>query len=306
MTRDEFEIIWHDWLRGVVLIALVVAMAGLYLTKLLPLPVFATVLGVVYVLAGFVLIGRSCIAAQCGALVRSLSVGVALFGSAGMLLTLWQVHFPSPPFAQGTLSHVAPDLVLEVPQEALAEALLVVRGHPGASPSGADATVDADLVTPAAKLHVSLFHNRSGRQSSGGRGGLSLSLRTAEMFRFDGVAPGPFALHLASLKPEMAMPLQVSLHSPPVAMNVLTWVCAGALVAALLLSVFISRNGVFPGVVPMTAMMLAIQVVASKGYSPAEPILPLLGILALASIPAAFVGWLLARAVGLVFKREEK
>jgi hypothetical protein len=300
MTRDELEIIWHDWLRGVLVIGMAVVMVVVYLTGLLPAPVFATVMVCVFCAATMVLAASSCIGSLCPAGVRAASTLVSLVASASLVLTAWQVHFPAPAPGEIVLSPVQPDGTLTVPESAGNELYVVIRGNPGSSPSGNDSEVAASVTlagaVTAGPLSVTLLHHRSGGQGGQSKG-LSISRRTADVFRVAASGAGQATVHLDRMRPENAMPLHVSLHAARVSPTLLTALSGLTLLVSLVLAFFSWKRSVFPGAVPLAAVLLTVQFFVARGYCPTEPVLPLLGILTLTTIPAALVGWILSKAV---------
>jgi len=130
-----------------------------------------------------------------------------------------------------------PSGTLVVPTEGLGECYLHIKGRPGASPTGKDNEIKAEVVLEGgghkARARVRLFKNK---KSSGNRKGPSLGRRDGDLFRMPPFPAGPVAVRLSRLEPEAALPLQVSLHWPELPPDLLTTALAAVLLLAVVLA----------------------------------------------------------------------
>jgi len=305
MDLAEFEHIWDDWLKGVSLGILVVALVALYFLDAFSQPVYSMVLVAVFLTAGVVVSAGSCLS---GLLPRGVGVPgllVALAAAACTFFSIHQVVFPGEPTTSVTVSGLEREGVLEVPSEVSGDAYLRVDGRPGADPAGGDEEVDATVSLSGSgfsfSLGVKLFKKRGG-SGKGGKGP-KISRKGSDLFLLSGLPEGRLAVRLEKLKPEKALPLTFALihpHIPPRVFSIALWLLVGA---ALFLSLFIAGRGQFPVVLPFSFVTVVWHTIVSQGVSPTEPLLPLLGILMGSGIAASAGGYAAGKVLQKVLRK---
>jgi hypothetical protein len=301
MTRIEWEEMWHDWLRGVSLIALCAVLAGIYFLKLFSEPVFGMVLSVTAVGLSLTAVILNCASSTVHLVVRVSGAAVAVACAAGFLVQSAQVLFPGQPEAQVQLSHLQPQGTLEVPGSAGLGSFLVVRGRPGASPSGQDSHVKGsirlDVGDTGRQVPVALFRGSPGG-GGGNSKGPSISAREADMWYMGNLPSGTARVELRDLRPEDALPLTVSLHVPMISPSRVEFALWGLVGLALILSIPLLRKGRFPAVVPFSAAIGVVGELVLNGLPPDRPVLPLVGMLLGGILGGALAGYLATRLLG--------
>lgn len=292
MTRAEFDMIWHDWLRGVSLIGLVGLLVALHFLKLFSPQDFAMLVVLVGLLGGTAMAGSVCLSGLAPLPVRILAPLVALVAAGLFAQGTRQVIYLAEPYAQATISGTAPKATLEVPTDGLEESYLQVRGRPGASPSGKDNEVTARLALRGPgwerSLRFELFKNKTAK---GQKGSASLGLRDADAALLTGLQVGVTEITLTELKPEVALPLELSLHWPLVPPSVLRSGLMAMAVMALLLAGFSARRNQFPFPLPFTLVLVLAYWFIAQGIPPRQPLLTLLGIGIGSAIAGSGVGY---------------
>ncbi len=284
MTREEWGIVWHDWLRGVSLIVLCALLAVVYFLRLFSEPVFGLLLCVVAVLVTAVLAVLNCMSSSSVLPVRLSGAAVILAGGVLLVVAGAQVLFPGQPTVEAQLSFLQPQARLAIPESAGQGCYLTVRGRPGASPSGQDsevhATVRLSTAAGADSFSVNLFRSRPGSSRGGGSSrGPSISAREADMWFLGALPAGEGGLELASLRPEDALPLTVGLHVPLLPPQTLAWALWALVLASLILAIPMLRQGRFPAAVPYCLALAVANQLIARGLPPDRPVLPLVGIL---------------------------
>jgi hypothetical protein len=299
VTFDEFKILWHDWLRGVSLVVLIAVLAVLYVLKVMPEPAFALLVTALALAIGIGMVGLRCLVQPAPLFVRAASLLLAVAGAAVVVLTLAQQIYPGDPVARAAISHLQPHAVLPIPAAANLEAYLMVKGNPGASPSGTDRQVIADLRLRIGEslqtIRADLFSSKGGQQGSAK--GLSLSRKDSDLFLLSGTSYGELTADLTSLRPDTALPFQLALFVPPCPPSLLRLAALGLFGLSLLLAIFLVRGGAFPLVMPLLAAFAVAQLFFARGVSPTQPALPAVGMIVGAAVLGSTAGWLAAWAL---------
>lgn len=308
MKWGEFQIIWHDWLRGVTLMALVVLLVTLYFLKVFPQPVYTMILLCTAAGGGLLFVTATCLAAvlplwlRIGGIVLALGSGALAIAAASHLL------FPGAPMSAGTVSNASPEAVLDLPPVYQGtQGYLTIRGYPGASPSGDDeevtATVKVTAGGPTLELPVKLVKKRSGGKGSGKKGP-GISRRGTDSWELQ-LASSQVNILLTNLKPRSALPFDIMVTVPPLSMPLVSYLLWALAIAALVVAIFTARNGYFPVVLPFTTVAATVFQLLSLGISPTEPLLPGLGILLGGGIAGATAGYLPAKLLEKVLGPKE-
>ncbi|MBM4352999.1 MAG: hypothetical protein FJ109_04270 [Deltaproteobacteria bacterium] len=309
MRREEWQVVWQDWLRGVTLIGLCAALAGLYFSGLLSEPVFGMFLCLVAtVVAGFFVVSN-CMSSTSALPTRVLGTGATVAGGIVFLAGAMQVLFPGQPAAQAQLSFLHPQARITVPEGAQRGCFLSVRGHPGASPSGQDSEVHATIhmrgASGSESFSVELFRRRQASSGGGrGRGGPSISAREADMWYLGSPAAGDAELELSGVKPETALPLTLALHVPMLPPRGMAFVLWGIVLVTLILAVPMLRQASFPAAVPFTLALAVVNELVLRGLPPDRPALPLVGILVGGIFGGALAGYGATRLVAKLSQAE--
>jgi len=307
MTREEFAHIWHDWLRGITLIAAAAALVGLYFLHLFSDPVYGGILVTVLLTAGCAVTAGFCLSGLMPRIVRIAGPPVALAGACLLFAGIFQVLFPDDPYTSTTLSGSQRDGPLEIPTTGLETSYLKIRGRPGASPSGDDSEVKAEIEFRGREFNrlvrVEMYGDRG---TAPGKGkGVALGRRDSQLILLDGLPEGKLDLHLSLLKPETALPLEISLHRPVIPPGLL-YLCLWVVVAAsLVLGLLTARAGQFPFIVPYAVVLLVVLHFAHRGISPEQPLLPLLGIVLGGGIAACAAGYGLGKLMQFALRRRQ-
>lgn len=305
MDLNEFEHIWDDWLKGVSLGILVVALVALYFLDAFTQPVYSMLLVGVFLAGGLVVVAVSCLSGLLPAWGGVPGLLVALAAAGCSFFSIHQVVFPAEPITSLRVSGLDREGVLEVPSEASGDAYLRVDGRPGADPAGSDEEVDATVSLIgsgfSSSVGVKLFKKRGG----GGKGskGPKISRKGSDLFLLSGLPEGRLAVKLEKVKPEKALPLTFSLLHPAIPPRVFSIALWGLLGLALFFSFFIAVRGHFPAVLPFTLVAVVWHTIVSRGVSPTEPLLPLLGILVGGGIAACAGGYTVGKVMQKVLRR---
>jgi hypothetical protein len=306
MTREEFAIIWHDWLRGVSLIALVLLLVALHFLHLFEPSTFALIVVSVFLVGGFGMAASVCLSGIPPLPVRLLAPLAAVAGAVLAFIAVRQAVLPEEPYATATISGIEPVATLTVPTDGLEESYLVVRGRPGANPTGRDKTVKARLHLAGdglrKTLSLELFTNKEtgGNQ---GKKGPALGLRDADAFLLEGLKPGTLEVRMADLEPETALPMQLSLHWPLLPPSLLRHGLYGVLALAFLLALAMARRNHFPFILPYAMVLVVTVHFVVQGIPPRQPLLPLLGIVIGGGIGGSGVGYGLGKLLQLLLRR---
>lgn len=299
MTWGEFQIIWHDWLRGVSAIALLVVLVALYFLEVFSQPVYTMVLLCAAAGAGLAFIVATCVTSVlpvwlrvAGAAVALVAGGLAIAGAVGLL-------FPGPDLVTARVSNAAPATVLEIPVGFVGtQGYLTVRGHPGASPGGEDEEITGTLRIGADASSLALpvrLVKKRGAKSGGGKGP-AISRRGSDSWQVPLDTPR-LDVTLSDLKPRSALPLEISITVPRLALSIVSRVLWALALVALVLAFLTARRGAFPIVLPFCVVVATVFHLLSRGLSPTEPLLPALGILLGGGIAGAAVAYLAAKVL---------
>ena len=142
-----------------------------------------------------------------------------------------------------------------------------------------------------------------GAQNKGKGKGIAISEMTSDLFRVDGVVAGESQVKLDNMKPPKALPLRVTFHKPQFPTALAWWVVAFLLLATIVVSLFTLKGRLFPFILPFSLVMVVVQHLAAQGFSPTEPLLPLLGILMGGGILTSAVGYLLGKGLSWITGR---
>jgi len=296
LRREELQIIWQEWLRGVSLLALCALLAAIYFAGLVGEATFGMILCVTAVVVTAAVVVIHCMSSMSALPFRLAGSAVVVLGGILFLAGAAQVLYPGQPAAVAQVSFLRPQARLSVPEGAQQGCFLSVRGRPGASPTGQDSEVHATIhmktASAAESFVVSLFKNRQ-KAAAGGRSsrGPSVSAREADMWYLGAVVPGDAELELTALRPEQALPLTLALHVPllpPRSMALVIW---GIVLVSLVLAVPALRQGHFPAVVPFSLSLAVVNELVLRGLPPDRPALPLVGILLGGIFGGALVGY---------------
>lgn len=305
MTREEWALAWHDWLRGVLLVGFLALLAGLYFLKWIPAGVFPLVMGAasLLVVLGFVL--EHCMCSLVPAWMRGATLVLVLGAGAGLVAAIYVETTPGFMVTQGKLSPSHPTLEGYVP--AGGDLLVDARAMPGLLSKGVDGQVTAKVKvayrsSPDAKetevrqrwVFATVPEGGSSKKGGG-------SAVTSTQLHLEDVMEGGFAVHLESLEPPQARPLELSAS---VAMFP-AWTLRAGLALLALLSLLIAplytRRSAFPAFVPGTLVLAVSGMAVGFGLPPDSPAPKLLGILVASAFGGALVGYLLAKAVIRLF-----
>ncbi len=307
MTRTEFDMIWHDWLQGVSLLGLLALLVALHFLKVFSPPDYALLVVLVALVGGAAMAGSVCLSGLAPLPVRILAPMVVLVAAGLFAQGTRQVIYLAPPYAQATLSGSAPKVTLEVPTDGLEESYLQVLGRPGASPSGKDNEVVAHLALkgpgPARSLRMEFFKNKTAK---GQKGSTSLGLRDADTALLTGLQTGVWEVTLTELKPEVALPMELSLHWPLVPPSLLSAGLIAMALLALLLAFFSARRNQFPFPLPFTLVLVLAYWFISQGIPPRQPLLTLLGIGIGSAIAGSGVGYGAGKLLMLLLRPKQE
>lgn len=300
---------WDDWLKGITAMVAAGCLVGLYFLHWLSDPAYAMLLAGLLAGGGALATAIVSLTPPSPRLVQLTGPVVAFAAGAIALAGAHQVLFPEEPYSTATLSGTQRTGTLVVPTSGIEGAYLKVKGRPGASPSGRDSVVELDLqITGKAlerRLSFELYKNKSG-SSQGGKKGVPLGRRDSQLVWLDGLSEGAIGLELVHLKPEAALPVEISLHWPawpPGLLATALWVLLG-LAAAV--SVVAARARRFPFVLPYSLVLVTVNHFIASGLSPDQPLLPLLGIVLGGGIVASAAGYGLGKLlVHLLAPRQE-
>jgi hypothetical protein len=306
MDRAEFEEIWHDWLGGLTLIASLGLVVAVYFLHLFPEPVYTLGVFILAAAGGIAFLGLRAAQDQ---MPRGLVFGTtlsALAGCALVILNFAQIIFPGRPYAATTLSAASPEGTLEVPTEGLGPGYLVVHGRPGASGSGEDDRIAGDLsletgaVTQRFKLSLAAD---GGTGEAAGKKGVAAG-RSSDLFPVPDLPAGVARVRLSNFRPNVFLPLELSLQTPRFLPPELVWLgLAGLSVAAVVLAVMCLAAGFFPLPIPLLLVVVVANWFIGRGVSPSQPLLPLLGILLGGGIAAAAAGYSVGKGLELLVRR---
>ena len=303
MTREEFSLIWHDWLRGVTLICALLVLVAIHFLHIFSPPDYAILVVSIALLVGLVMAASVCFSRLAPVLVRAVAPLLATVGALVGFAGVFQTIYLPEPYATATVSTTSPTTTLVVPTDGLGESYLRVTNRPGASPSGKDKNVEVrlDLSGPGVKrsLKLEFFKNKTAK---GGKGSTSLGLRNADALLLEGLEPGGLQVTIGELKPETALPMELSLHWPMVPPSLLRLALYVVLALALLLSPFIARRGEFPFILPFAIVLAVTYWFIGQGIPPRQPLLPLLGIILGGGIAGSGVGYGLAKGMQLLLR----
>ena len=292
MTRGEFSLIWHDWLRGVSLIGALLLLVAIHFLHLFSAPDYALLVVCVALLGGLGMAASVCLSSLSPLPVRVIAPLVATAGALLGFVGVFQTVYLPEPYATTTLSTTAPASTLVVPTDGLAESYLRVQGRPGASPSGKDKEVTVHLSISGLgierKLSLEFFKSKT---TSGAKGNTSLGLRDADTVLLEGLQPGVLEVAITELKPETALPMEMSLHWPLLPPSMIRMALFGVLAMAFLLSLFVARRNQFPMLLPYALVLVTTYWFVGQGIPPRQPLLPLLGIILGSGIASSGVGY---------------
>jgi len=297
MNLTEFEHIWHDWLRGIALIALLIVLVVLYFSRLLSEPAYACLLTVVLLLAGAVAVVGTGFERRISLWAHLVTLMVVAPGGLLLFVTLHQQLYPPRPYAEATISRIQATATLVVPTTGLDDSYLTLYGRPGASPTGKDREVSVLLELCGEDLDhsvdVTLFSNKG---PAGGKSkGLSLGRKESDQFLLAGVAEGPLEVRVLEWKPEGTLPLRLALFRPLFPPPLVQWALHLLALLSLVLAVFVARRGSLPTVLPYAMVVDGVNLLVARGISPTQPLLPLLGIAIGVGLVGSAAGYLLAR-----------
>lgn len=298
MTREEFALIWHDWLRGVSLIGVVLLLVAVHFAHIFSPENYALLVVGVALTGGLTLAGSVCLSGLAPLPVRIAAPLVALVTASLAFVGTWQAVHLGDPYASATLSSVEPSTTLAVPTDGLGESYLAIKGRPGASPSGKDKEVDLWLGLKGAGVarewSLEFFKNKTAK---GQRGSTSLGMRDADSLLLKGLVPGELTVKIAELKPETALPFEVSLHWPLVPPGLIRVVLLGAVVLAFFMAFLSARKNQFPFLLPFTLVLAAAYWFIGQGIPFRQPLLPLLGIVIGSGIAGSGLGYAVAKVM---------
>lgn len=303
MTRAEFALIWNDWLRGVSLIGALLLLVAIHFLQIFSPPDYALLVVCIALLAGLGMASSVCLSSLTPLPVRVLAPLVAAAGALLGFCGVYQTVYLPEPYAVTTLSTTAPAGLLVVPTDGLDESYLRVKGRPGASPSGKDKEVLVHLAIagPGIDRAVRLEFFKS-KTASGGKGSTSLGLRDADSVLLEGLEPGVLDVSITELKPETALPMELSLHWPLLPPSLLRLALLLVLAMAFLLSPFLARRNQFPMILPYALVLVVTYWFIGHGIPPRQPLLPLLGIILGSGIAGSGVGYGLAKGLQLMLR----
>ncbi len=304
MTREEWAIAWHDWLRGVSLVGLGAVLAGLYFLKWIPHDVFPLIMGLatLVVVMGFVL--EHCLCSLVPAWMRLVTLLLLLASGAGLVTAIFVETTPGMVVTEGKLSPSHPTLEGYVP--ATGDVLVNVVATPGVFARGDDGQIAAKVrITFRSALDGSAkevrekwaFTNHAANQGKKGGG----SAVTSVQMHLEDASEGGFQVVLESMEPPHAKPLEVKASIATFPAGVLRLVLAALAILALLLAPYYTRRSAFPAFVPGATVLGAAGVGVLTGLPPDSPAPKLLGILVAGAFGGAAVGYLLAKGVQRLF-----
>ncbi len=303
MTREELALIWHDWLRGVTLICALLLLVAVYFFHIFSPPGYAMLVVCIALLVGLGMASSICLSSLAPLIVRVFAPLVATAGALLGFAGVFQAIYLPEPYATATVSTTSPSTTLVVPTDGLDESYLRVKGRPGASPSGKDkeGEVRLGLSGPGIKesLKLEFFKNKTAK---GGKGSTALGLRDANVVLLEGLQPGVVAVTISELKPETALPLELSLHWPMLPPSLLRLALYIVLAIALLLSPFVARRNQFPFILPYAIVLASTYWFIGQGIPPRQPLLPLLGIILGGGIAGSGLGYGLAKGLQLLLR----
>ena len=306
MTREEFSLIWHDWLRGVTLIGALLLLVAIHFTHIFSPPGYAIFVVGVALLVGLGMAASACLSSLPPLPLRVLAPLVAGAGALLGFTGMFQAVYLPEPYATATVSTTSPTTTLVVPTDGLDESYLKVKGRPGASPSGKDKELEVRLALagPGIKrsLKIELFKSKTAK---GGKGSTSLGLRDADAVLLEGLQPGVLEITISELKPETALPMELSLHWPMLPPSMLRAGLFAVLALAFALSPFIARRNQFPFILPFAIVLAVTYWFIGQGIPPRQPLLPLLGIVIGGGIAGSGVGYGLAKLMQLLLRPRE-
>ncbi len=301
--REEFSLIWHDWLRGVTLIGALLLLVAIHFLHIFSPPDYALLVVSIALLVGLGMSASVSFSKLAPVPVRAAVPLVATVGAlVGFAGVFQAIHLPEP-YAEATVSTTSPTTTLVVPTDGLDESYLRVKTRPGASPSGKDKDVQVrlDLSGPGVKrsLKLEFFKNKTAK---GGKGSTSLGLRNADAVLLEGLEPGVLQVTIGELKPTTALPMELSLHWPMFPPSLLRLALYVVLALAFVLAPFVARRGEFPYVLPFAIVLAASYWFIGQGIPPHQPLLPLLGIILGSGIAGSGVGYGLAKGMQLLLR----
>mgnify|MGYP001328649466 CR=1 FL=1 len=301
MRLEDFEQMWNDWLRGTVLVGIILLLVVLYSLDVLTKPNFALVMTGTLLVVAVAASLQYCLDVPVPRLLAVVSPIIGGLGAVVVFITIQGVLKPPPPFAEVQVSAADPMATLAVPEEMAGEVYVWVHGTPGALPSGDDRTITAGLDLTQGERHKT-FHIEllKGAKNKGKGKGIAISDMTSELFRMDGLVEGDVQVKLDRLKPPKALPLKITFHKPAFPTSLAWWVVAFLLLATIVVSLFTLKGRLFPFILPFSLVMVVVQHLAAQGFSPTEPLLPLLGILMGGGILTSAVGYLLGKGLSWV------
>lgn len=303
MTRDEFSVIWHDWLRGVTLVGAIGILVGLYFLKWIPHDVFAVLMGVAAIVGvlGFAL--EHCVCSLLPGWMRAVTLALVLCSGAGLLVAIHVGVTPGSTVAEGRLSPTHPVLEGYVP--AGGDVLVNVTGTPGILASKDDTRIQAKLKAvyrneenPDKDIEERMTWTFAASTET--RRGMGTSA-TSFQAHLENAVPGKFEVRLEELIPKHATPLEVRASVAQFPSWALRIVLAALVVVALLLAPMSTRKGVFPTYLPGALVLGAAGFATLYGLPPASPEPKLLGFLVASAFGGAVVGYLMGKGVQKLF-----
>jgi hypothetical protein len=304
MIREEFDMIWHDWLRGVSLIVTLLLLVALYFTGLFTQPGYTRFVIIVMLLGGFGVAGSTCLQSGPPLFVRLAAPVLAAAAAVLAFIGVTQVFFLAEPFASGVLSSVETSTELVVPTDGLDGSYLQVTARPGASPSGKDETIEMVLAIQGQGVTrneaMEFYKNKKGTGSKAS--GLSLGRKDSTSIYLETLPAGPLTVRLSELKPDSTLPFTLSLHWPRLPPALIATGLWALFALALVLAVFMARRNHFPFILPYTLVLAVIHQITMQGISPTQPLLPMLGIIIGAGLASSAAGYAIGKPLQLLLR----
>ena len=131
MRLEDFEQMWHDWLRGTVLVGIILLLVVLYSLDVFTKPNFALVMTATLLVIAVGASLQYCMDVPVPRLLAVVSPIIGVLGAVVVFVTIQGVLKPEAPFAEVQVSAANPVATLKVPEEMAGEVYVWVHGTPG-------------------------------------------------------------------------------------------------------------------------------------------------------------------------------
>ena len=186
--------------------------------------------------------------------------------------------------------------IFEVPPGISDELYLVIQGTPGAVSGQGGTELNNAVVASGCGVNLRMdVHLYRGKGNSGK--GPSASRRDSEQFLLRGVCPGPLSFRMVQRDKTGSGGLTLSLVEPVLPPHAGILLLLVLLLLSLPFSVLLVRGGQVPMLSSTLVVYTVMHLLASRGLPPAQPVLPVLGILVSSGLGGGLAGYVVGKVI---------